>query len=209
MMAIMIGMKVDRATLARHRAAMLDQAGRLFRGRGFGAVGVAEITQAAGLTHGAFYGHFPSKSALAAESCRASLVASAAAWRRRAARAREEGRDPLGVLIDGYLAPSHRDAPEGGCAIATLGPEAARDPALRAALADGTEALLGALREVLATARPGIPSAARPSVALAVLSAMNGGLILARMLVDQPEASDAALAAAAAAARNAAASPDE
>lgn len=204
MMAIMIAMKVDRETWARHRAAMLEQAGRLFRRRGIGAVGVADITQAAGLTHGAFYGHFPSKSALAAESCRASLLASAATWRRRAARAAAAGEDPLGALVDAYLTPAHRDAPEGGCAIATLGPEAVRDPELRAALADGTGALLAALRDTLATARPAIPAAARPAAALAVLSAMNGGLILARMLVDQPDASAAALTAAAAAARQAA-----
>jgi TetR/AcrR family transcriptional repressor of nem operon len=205
MITIIIGMKVDRKTLARHRAAMLEQAGKLFRVRGFGAVGVADITQAAGLTHGAFYGHFASKSALAAESCRAALLASAAQWRRRAADAMEAGLDPLGALIDRYLAPSHRDAPDDGCAIATLGPEAARDPALRAALADGTNALLEVLREVLEATRPHITPEARPGIALAVLSAMNGGLILARMLADQPAASDAALAAAAAAARRAAA----
>lgn len=197
-------MKVDRPTLARHRAKMLEQAGRLFRLRGFGAVGVAEITQAAGLTHGAFYGHFASKSALAAESCRQSLFASAIVWRARAARAAAAGEDPIGALIDAYLTPTHRDAPEGGCAIATLGPEAARDPDLRAALADGTEALLAVLRDVLATERPALAAEARPGVALAILSAMNGGLILARMLVDQPEASTAALAAAAAGARQAA-----
>jgi TetR/AcrR family transcriptional repressor of nem operon len=183
---------------------MLEQAGRLFRRRGIGAVGVADITKAAGLTHGAFYGHFPSKSVLAAETCRAGLLASAAAWRRRAERAARAGIDPVGALIDAYLAPGHRDAPEGGCSIATLGPEAARDPELRAALADGTEALLAALRDVLADARPAIAAQDRAAAALAMLSAMNGGLILARMLVDRPDASAAALAAAAAAARRAA-----
>ena len=197
-------MKVNRTTLAEHRAAMLAHAGRLFRRRGIAAVGVADITAAAGLTHGAFYGHFPSKQALAAESCRDSLLAAAARWRRRAARATEAGADPLATLIDGYLSQSHRDAPETGCALATLGTETTRDPALRAALADGTNALLAALADALATSRPHIAFADRQSIALAVLSAMNGGLILARALADTPDQSVAALAAAAAAARRAA-----
>ena len=67
-------MRVDPTTFAAHRAAILRQASRLFRRRGLGGVGVAEISRAAGLTHGAFYGHYPSKAALAAlgpELCRA------------------------------------------------------------------------------------------------------------------------------------------
>ena len=88
-------MRVSRQTLAAHRSAILDQASRLFRGRGLDGVGVADITRAAGLTHGAFYGHFPSKTALAAEACGRSLLQGAEHWRGRAARARAAGRDPL------------------------------------------------------------------------------------------------------------------
>jgi len=197
-------MKVNRTTLAEHRAAILAQAGQLFRRRGIAGVGVADITAAAGLTHGAFYGHFPSKQALAAESCRDSLLAAAARWRRRAARAADAGADPLAALIDGYLSRSHRDTPEIGCALATLGPETTRDPDLRAGLAAGTNALLSALVDILATSRPHIAPPDRPAVALAILSAMNGGLILARALADTPDQSSAALIAAAAAARRAA-----
>ena len=39
----------------------------MFRERGFDGVGVSEVMKAAGLTHGAFYAHFASKEALAAE----------------------------------------------------------------------------------------------------------------------------------------------
>ena len=47
---------------------ILKEAAKLFRERGFDGAGVAEIMTAAGLTHGAFYAHFPSKQALEAEA---------------------------------------------------------------------------------------------------------------------------------------------
>ena len=49
-------MKRSKADVADNRRAILDAAGRLFRERGFDAVTVAQVMQAAGLTHGAFYG---------------------------------------------------------------------------------------------------------------------------------------------------------
>ncbi len=98
--------------MAAHRAAILTQAGRLFRQRGIDGVPVAEITGAAGLTHGAFYGHFPSKTALAAEACRHSLERSAEHWRKRAAAAERAGADPIAVIVDAYLSSAARDSRE-------------------------------------------------------------------------------------------------
>ncbi len=116
-------MRVSRDKLAAHKAALIEQAGRLFRQRGIDAVGVADIAKAAGLTHGAFYGHFASKSELAAQSLGGSLVDGAAHWRARAERARREGRRPLNVIIDRYLTETNRDAPEDACALPSLGGE--------------------------------------------------------------------------------------
>ena len=59
-------MKVSKEQVAKHRAAIVAAASRLFRQRGLDGVSVAEIMQEAGLTHGAFYGYFPSKEALIA-----------------------------------------------------------------------------------------------------------------------------------------------
>jgi TetR/AcrR family transcriptional repressor of nem operon len=204
MMIIMKTMRVDRSTMAAHRAAILDKAGSLFRRHGIDGVAVADITGAAGLTHGAFYGHFPSKTALAAEACRVTLEQSAQRWRTRAAEARRAGADPIATLIDAYLDPGRRDAPETGCALAALGPEASRDPALRPAMASGVTALTDVLQELLAERRPGDPPAVRLQAALAILAALNGGLNLARALAADPEQSSAALRAAAALAKRAA-----
>ena len=191
-------MRVSRRTMAAHRTAILDQASRLFRGHGVDAVGVADITRAAGLTHGAFYGHFPSKTALAAEACRRSLIEGAAHWRARAARARAEGRDPLAAIIRGYLTERHRDRPEEGCALATLGPDIARaEWPLRQALDEGIAALAEVLEQEIGARRPELDEAGRGRAALAVLATLAGGLIIARACASAPERSRAALDAAA------------
>ena len=54
-------MKVSREQAAENRERVLQTAARLFREKGVDGVGVAELMQAAGLTHGAFYGQFSSK----------------------------------------------------------------------------------------------------------------------------------------------------
>ena len=188
-------MRVSQQTLAAHRAAILEQAGKLFRERGIDAVGVADITRAAGLTHGAFYGHFPSKTALAAEACRTSLTEGARHWRGRAARARAAGRDPLAAIIDAYMTEGHRDRPEDGCALAARGPQIARaEPPLRQALDAGISALTEVLEDEIGAQHPGLDAAC---AALAVLAALAGGLMVARACADDPERSRAALRAAA------------
>ena len=201
-------MKVTRAVAAEHRQALLDQGGRMFRRHGIVRVGVAEIARAAGLTHGAFYGHFPSKTALAAEAVAASLTAAATRWRARAATARAEGADPLAALVASYLSERHRDAPQDGCALAALGPELSRaEPALAEALHHGTNALAEVLEDEIATLYPALDAAARHRRALAMLAAMAGGVLLARALAADPAASRAALDAASVMARSAADHP--
>ena len=192
-------MRVDRQTLAAHRAAILDQAARLFRRRGLNGVGIAEISRAAGLTHGAFYGHYPSKAALAAEALGGSLLVAAERWRVRAARARAEGRDPLAELVGGYLTERHRDSLDDGCALAALGPEVARaEPPLPEALRAGVQAMAGVLEDEIARAHPALPQSTCRDASLAMLAAMNGGLILARALAADPQRSRASLSASAA-----------
>jgi TetR/AcrR family transcriptional repressor of nem operon len=196
-------MKVDQKTMAAHRAALLNQACKLFRRRGIDGVAVAEIAGAAGLTHGAFYGHFPSKAALAAEACRHSLERAAEHWRKLAGSAERAGADPIGAIVDSYLTIGARDTRESSCALTTLGHEASRDPELHPAMATGVDALLLVLQELIAKRQPSAPPAAHAESALAALAAMNGGLNLARLLTSDPDRSAAALAAAAALAKRA------
>jgi TetR/AcrR family transcriptional repressor of nem operon len=189
-------MKVDRHTREAHGLALMEAAGRLFRARGLDAVRVADVSSEAGLTHGAFYGHFPSKAALAEAACRCGLQEAAARWRRRAARARAEGRDPVGALIDAYLTERHRDEPQAGCVLSSLGADLARAGApLKAALADGTALLLAVLEEEISARHPDAAPAQVGMAAEATLAAMIGGLSLARAVATDPARSRDALAA--------------
>jgi TetR/AcrR family transcriptional repressor of nem operon len=194
-------MRVSRQTLAAHRASMLAQAAKLFRGRGIGAVAVADITAAAGMTHGAFYGHFPSKSALVAEAFQSTLRDSAVLWRARADQARADGRDPLATLIDRYLSERHRDDPETGCALASLAGEMVREAAMQDAVVAGIGSLASVLQDEIARLHPDASPSEHEASALAILAAMNGGLVLARALAHDPARSDAVLRATAAMAR--------
>jgi TetR/AcrR family transcriptional repressor of nem operon len=230
-------MKVSRTRAAQHRQALLEQGGRLLRRRGIGGVGIADIARAAGLTHGAFYGHFASKTALVAETVATSLALAAQRWRDRAARARSAcaGEGPcsgagLSAIIAAYLTEHHRDAPEAGCALAALGPEVSRPEVSRpevsrpesgegaspdhglqsaespmaAALRTGSAALVAALADEVGAIHPTLPPVEREARAMAILATLTGGLVLARALAGDAEASRAALATAARLARVAA-----
>ncbi len=199
-------MKVDRVTQSAHRAALLQAASRLFRARGVDRVSVAEVSAAAGLTHGAFYGHYASKTALAAAALRQAAVESAEQWRRRAATARAAGKDPLDAIIDGYLNARHRDEPGGGCALSALSADAGRESqaGLAAPLMEMTESLLGVLIAERALLHPLEPAEAHAQAARGALAAMQGGMVLARLQSRAaPEAADAMLRAARVAARRA------
>lgn len=172
-------------TAERHER-ILAEAARLFRERGFSGAGVAEIMQAAGLTHGAFYAHFDSKEALAAEATGRALAQTGERVRARA----DGAADPERAFLDGYLSATHRDRPGEGCAIAALGPEIARHPAVRAPFTREVGRMVDGLAERLARKDGTAPRRA----AIRLLSAAVGALILARA-VDDPALSDEILEA--------------
>ncbi len=167
-------MKVSREQMAANRQRLLDIASRRFRERGFDAVSVAEVMREAGLTHGGFYGHFASKEALAAEAATHALLQTAARW---TATLENRGMEGLERLVDAYLSRRHLDAAGSGCAVATLGPEMARQEApVRAAFAAGLEQLIDALAGFM----PGADAAERRSRALPLMAQMVGAIVLAR-----------------------------
>ena len=147
---------------------------------GIDGTGVDAITEAAGLTHGAFYSQFESKEAVAAEAVRLAIEESR---RLLESLPKDKGRsEALTRFVNAYLARSHRDAPGTGCAIASLGADIARQP--RAVRARFTEALEGTL-ETLADLFPGKTAPHRHDEAIALFSEMLGALILARAVSDE------------------------
>jgi len=172
-------MRVSRKKAAESRERILDAASGLFRAKGFGGIGVADIMKAANLTHGGFYGHFESKDDLVAEASRRSMARAAANWTRVVA---EAGDKPYVALLDHYLNPTHRDEPGKGCAFASLGTDAARGGTeVRKAFAEGLEPLI----EILTNALPGFSKPARRRKAVAAMAALVGALTLARAVDDE------------------------
>jgi TetR/AcrR family transcriptional repressor of nem operon len=166
-------MKVTREQMAEHRRRILDEAAKLFRAKGFENVTVAEVMQAAGFTHGGFYGHFKSKDDLIAETLAHAMAPNPA---------------PVDFpgFVQRYLAPRHRDDRAGGCPTAGLAAESIRQaPEARASATAGLKATI----DRLAAGAPGRTAAERRRAAIGSWSAMVGGLILAR-LSDDLELSD-------------------
>jgi TetR/AcrR family transcriptional regulator, transcriptional repressor for nem operon len=174
-------MRYPASETAKKHAKILKEAARLFRERGFAGAGVAEIMKAAGLTHGAFYAHFPSKEALEAEAVECAL----AQLDRRVETPAAEKSDPKRAFVDSYLSAAHRDHPGSGCAIAALGPEIARDSAARKPFTQRVKHLI----DGMASRFQWKPKSAARRNAIHLLSAAIGALVLARA-VDDPHFSD-------------------
>ncbi len=185
-------MKVSKEKAAENRAAIVKAAGRLFRERGFDKVGVAEITKAAGLTHGGFYGHFASKDALAAEACEAAFAESLG----RLPADEESPEGALDAFLTRYLSERHRDRPDAGCPMAAFAGEVARqDPAVQERFGAGVEGFFAAVEKRLPE-RDGEGAAERRDRAIAIVSALVGGMALARATAPtEPERSAEILAA--------------
>jgi TetR/AcrR family transcriptional regulator, transcriptional repressor for nem operon len=172
-------LRVSKEQAAENRRRILAAAARLFRERGIDGTGVDAITEAAGLTHGAFYSQFGSKEAVVSEALRLATEES----RRLLEGLSKKGRsEALARFVKAYLAPSHRDAPGTGCAIAALGPDVARQS--NAVRDRFTEALEGTL-ETLADLCPGTTAPQRREEAIALFSELLGALILARAVSDE------------------------
>ncbi|WP_176594589.1 TetR/AcrR family transcriptional regulator [Sphingobium sp. EM0848] len=178
-------MKVSREQAARNRDKVVEAASRLFRARGVEGVGINEVMRECGLTHGGFYNQFTSKQALAAEACARSLANGVTRWRALADKSGPD--DAASAIAADYLSARNRDAPERGCALLALGPDAARQGGeLAAAFRKG----FNDLTDIIETSSPDLSR----EDALARMAQMVGAMILARGVAD-PILSDEIMAA--------------
>src|SRR5260370_27638061 len=105
------------------RSRILHAAGRGFRRLGFGGVGVDGLAKEAGVTSGAFYGHFPSK----AEAFKAAAVAGLVELREAIESLQaNEGAAWLEKFVDFYLNVRRTCDLGESCALQSLTPEVAR-----------------------------------------------------------------------------------
>jgi TetR/AcrR family transcriptional repressor of nem operon len=188
-------MKVSRIQEAENHERILDVATRLFRERGIDGIGVSDLMKAAGLTHGAFYGHFKSKEDLVAQACGRSVARMRLNWINVIDQATG---DPLEALASTYLTAKHRDGAGRGCPMAALGPEVARQgPAARRAITDELRPFLDYLSRVV----PGTSGSLRRQKAISTYAGLVGALVVSRV-VDDPNLSNEVLDAVAATMRN-------
>ena len=159
---------------------IVSAAARAIRRSGYDGTGVADIMKEAGLTHGAFYAHFPSREAMLAEAAARACAETAAATASVVARVPAE--QALNSMLRTYLSPEHLAQVELGCPLAALGSETPRQaPEVRRVTTRHIKAMI----DFVARQSPDWGQPAVHERALVTVAAMVGTLMLARA-VDDP-----------------------
>src|SRR5262249_49350385 len=109
--------RVSKKQAEENHREVIAAAARLFRERGINGVSVPALMAAAGLTHGAFYGHFASKDDLAAAACTYAMEQVGATYGGLLERHGGDRRAAFGEFVKRYTSKIHRDNPGAGCPI--------------------------------------------------------------------------------------------
>ena len=171
-------MRMSKEAMARHHDEIVGAASRMLRERGIEGTSVADLMQAAGLTHGGFYRHFDSKEALVAEAAQSiydNLVQGLATKAEKTSEA-----EAVADYVEKYLTRYHVSHPGAGCVMAALGVEAAREGAdVQRVFANGTQRTI----DKLAAGLSGTP-AERRAKAIRTLTSLVGAVVIARAVGD-------------------------
>lgn len=168
---------------AKTRERVIQEASKALRTGGLAGVSVSEVMSRAGLTNGAFYGHFTSKDDLVAKSIEHMFEE-----RYEPFLAELEDLPPAKLLrefLDMYLSIEHVTHPEGGCPLPPLGasvPLLSREA--RDALLNGARELIGAIAVLLK--RLEIPDS--DLVSRSIVAEIVGAVTLARLTSETGEA---------------------
>jgi TetR/AcrR family transcriptional repressor of nem operon len=182
--------KITKVQAKENKSRIVAAAAQLFREKGFQGVGVSELMQAAGLTHGGFYNHFDSKRQLEEAACTLAFdealgpVSRIAALDSGSAR-----RAAFATYIERYLARREPGAPAPHCPFVAFGSDMPRQEegtrtVFGKGLRDYVEHFVGALRRKSKKAED------TRADAVVALAAMVGASTLARGI----DAIDAGLA---------------
>jgi len=177
--------RVSKKQAEQHHQDVVATASKLFRAHGINGVSVPALMAEAGLTHGAFYGHFASKEELAVAACAEAFAEKCKYYDEMAARCGGDVDAARTELVKRYAARSHRDHPGLGCPLAALAADAARDEfkgPVRRAFAAGLKDLVDRVQPLLG--RRG--KKAQREEALADVALLVGSLVLARATKGQP-----------------------
>ncbi len=174
-------MRYDAEHKEKTRARVLKEAAKAIRAEGPHRIAVAGVMAKAGLTHGGFYAHFPSREAMVAAAIERAGRNSAEHLAPRIAKREAEGAGPLRALLETYLADSQLSAAETGCPVAALGGEMARQTQLV------REASCDRVRNLIRLVGQRLPAGAPADRAAPIVSAMVGAVQLARALGNNAE----------------------
>jgi AcrR family transcriptional regulator len=158
------------------RQRIVDAAARRFKTDGIDGSGIATLMKDAGLTNGAFYGHFDSK-----EDLVRSAVDHQIESQRELLAGLAPGVDGLRQFARSYLSREHRDDVGGGCASAALLDEIARcADVTRESYTDG---MMGIVDD-LAGRLGGVAGKRERLAVLGFFASMVGTLQLSRAITD-------------------------
>jgi TetR/AcrR family transcriptional regulator, transcriptional repressor for nem operon len=163
---------------------IVSAAARAIRRSGYDGTGVADIMKEAGLTHGGFYAHFPSREAMLAEAAERACAESAAAVANVVASTPPES--ALASMLRAYLSREHVEHADMGCPLAALGSETPRQsPEVRRVTTRHIKEMI----DLVARQSPDWGQPGAHEQALVTVATMVGALLLARA-VDEPLLSD-------------------
>jgi TetR/AcrR family transcriptional regulator, transcriptional repressor for nem operon len=181
-------MRYDAEHKARTRERVLKEAVQAIRADGPDKLGVADVMKRAGLTHGGFYAHFPSRDALILAAVEEMFASVRGAFDRRAADLPPA--EALHTYVRFYLSRAHRDARDQGCPLPILSGDLPRmEGPVRERFAEG----VGRLTRALAAELEALGRADADAVAGSALMEMIGAVSVARAMGPTPQ-SDALLA---------------
>ena len=167
-------MRVSKQVMAANNAKIVDEAARLFREQGIEATSVADVMEAAGLTHGGFYRHFASKDVLVAAAIKKAFDDITTNLQNDINR--QGAQQAVTDYVRSYLSEKHVYMPGKGCPIVTLGTRIDRASRLQQeAITLGSERLQG----LLVLGIEGEPDETHDK-AVGLLATLVGTLILAR-----------------------------
>jgi TetR/AcrR family transcriptional repressor of nem operon len=184
-----------------NREKIVNSAGEGFRTRGIDGIGLEELMNSAGMTHGGFYNHFASKDDLALEVLHQGFTDSLAALDTIRKAHPRSARAALQDMVEGYLSTRHRDHPADGCASAALVADAGRHgTGAQAEYRRGLDGYFGAITDMLLErARQSgteLGSAEAREQAVGLFSQMVGALVISRAVATAaPKLSNEVLAA--------------
>lgn len=161
------------------RERIIAAAGRTFRRGGYSGIGVDGLAKEAGVTSGAFYGHFSSKEDAFNETVKSGLKELNEGIQKFQT---EYGDKWISPFVDFYLGQKLTCDLSEACSMPTLTPEVARS---NQTIRETYQVQILKVIETIANGLPQMDSKIRSQKAWAFISLLSGGVTTIRALVDE------------------------